>query len=119
MNTSPQGNLTTVARLRTALEDTAMALAAADLDRLLAADTALQAALQALPSLSSVEPEHRLQFRRELEGAAAALLRCRRLGANLSDFVRISLDARGEQLGYEPSHAVAATMTGRGFTQRA
>ena len=72
MNTPLQGTLTPVSRLRTALEDTALALATADLDRLLAADTALQAALHELPYMSAVHPDERLLFRRELEGAAAA-----------------------------------------------
>ncbi len=118
MNTSPQGNLAAVARLRTALEDTAAALAEADLARLLASDTALQSALSAMSGLAKADPSDRLQFRRELEGTAAALLRCRRLGAGLSDFVRISLGARGEQLGYEPSREAAAALTGRGFSKR-
>jgi hypothetical protein len=118
MSHSPAGYLTAVSRLRRALEDTATALAAADLDRLLAADTALQAALQALPSLASVDSEERGVFRRELEAAAAALLQCRRLGVGLSDFVRISLDAHGGQLGYEPTRTAAAALTGRGFTRR-
>jgi hypothetical protein len=47
------------------------------------------------------------------------LLRCRRLGVGLTDFVRISLDAHGGQLGYEPTRTAAAALTGRGFTQRA
>jgi hypothetical protein len=118
MNHPSQGTLTAVSRLRTALEDTAMALATADLDLLLAADTALQAALHALPRLASVDPAERSVFRRELEAAAAALLRCRRLGVGLSDFVRISLEAHGGQLGYEPTRTAAAALTGRGFTQR-
>ena len=118
MSNPPQGILTAVSRLRSALEGTAMALATADLDRLLAADTALQGALQALPRLTSVNPEERLQFRRELEAAAAALIRCRRLGVGLSDFVRISLEAHGGQLGYEPTRTAAAALTGRGFTHR-
>ena len=118
MSHPPQGNLTAVSRLRIALEDTATALAAADLDGLLAADTALQAALHALPALSSVDPADRSVFRRELEAAAAALLRCRRLGVGLTDFVRISLDAHGGQLGYEPTRTAAAALSGRGFTQR-
>jgi hypothetical protein len=118
MSHSPHGTLTAVSRLRTALEDTAMALAAADLDRLLAADTTLQAALHALPPLASVDSAERAVFRRELEAAAAALLRCRRLGVGLTDFVRISLEAHGGQLGYEPTRTAAAALTGRGFTQR-
>src|SRR5688572_487110 len=106
MNTPPQGNLTTIAQLRAALEETAAALAAADLDRLLAADTTLQSALTALPASeifrlraeATVTAEDRQLLRQELEGASAALRRCRRLGAGLSDFTRVSLEVRGEQL---------------------
>jgi hypothetical protein len=118
MSHPPQGTLSAVTRLRSAIENTALALATADLDRLLAADTALQAALHALPRLTSVDPAERDVFRRELETAAAALLRCRRLGVGLTDFVRISLETHGGQLGYEPTRTAAAALTGRGFTQR-
>jgi hypothetical protein len=127
MNTAPQGTLTTIARLRAALDETAAALAAADLDRLLAGEMALQAALDAVPvegfrpkADAAITPEERMQLRRELEAAAAATRRCRRLGATLSDFVRISLDARGGQLGYEPdAGAAAAALAGRGVSVRA
>jgi hypothetical protein len=129
MNTPPQGNLTTIARLRAALEETAAALAAADLDRLLTGESELEATLTAMPALrgafhQSVEvtlpPEERRLFRSELEGVSAALLRCRRLGATLSDFVRASLDARGEQLSYESdARAAAAALAGRGVSVKA
>jgi hypothetical protein len=118
MNAPLQGTLTPVSRLRAALEETAVALATADLDRLLTAETALQAALYELPFMGAVDPSERLLFRRDLEGASAALLRCRRLGAGLSDFVRISLDAQGGQLGYQPARAVATALSGRGFTAK-
>ena len=120
MNAAPEGNLATIGRLRAALEETAAALAGADLDRLLAADTTLQAALSALPSLASAPSGDRSHLRRELEGASAALLRCRRLGAGLSDFVRLSLDAHGGQLGYhaEGTRASAAALAGRGFSRK-
>ena len=118
MNTPPQGNLTTIARLRAALEETAAALAAADLDRLLTGESELEATLMAVPALRgaflqnvevALTPEERRLFRRELEGVSAALLRCRRLGANLSDFVRVSFDAR----------AAAAALAGRGVSVKA
>jgi len=118
MNAPLQGTLIPVSRLRAALEDTAVGLATADLDRLLAADTALQAALFELPLIKAVDPGERILFRRELEGATAALLRCRRLGVGLSDFVRISLDAHGGQLGYEPARAAATALSGRSFTAK-
>src|SRR3954467_11331453 len=105
MQLAPDGTLTATARLRAALESAAAALAAADLDALLASDTELQGALNAMSTLAKADPADRTVFRRELGGAAAALLRCRRLGAGLSDYVRVSLDARGGQLGYEPTRA--------------
>jgi len=119
MNTPLQGTLTAVARLRAALEETAAALAAGDLDRLLGAETSLQAVLHELPQRVAPGPDERPLFRRELDGAATALLRCRRLGANLSDFVRLSLDAHGGQLGYEPTQSAAVALAGRGFTTKA
>jgi hypothetical protein len=126
MNTAPQGTLTTLARLRAALEETAAALAAADLDRLLAGDTAVQDALDALPSIALLRlpaeatPEERSIARRELDGVATALARCRRLGAGLTEFVHISLDARGDRLGYQPdAAAAAASLGGRSVSVRA
>jgi hypothetical protein len=119
MSSSPEGQLAAVAGLRTALEDAAAALASADLKRLLGAETALQSALEVSHSPFAVPAGDQQAFRDALEGAAAALLRCRRLGAGLSDFVRISLVARGEQVGYEPARTAAASLTGRGLSQRA
>lgn len=118
MHVAPEGTLNATARLRAALESTATALAAADLDCLLASDTALQGALNALSTLAQADASDREAFRRELEGAADALRRCRRLGAGLTDFVRVSIEARGEQLGYEPARATAASLAGRSFSQR-
>ena len=118
MNAAPEGTLTATARLRAALERTATALAEADLDALLATDSELQGALNAMSTLAKADPSDRATFRRELEGAAAALLRCRRLGAGLSDYVRVSFEARGGQLGYEPTRATAAALTGRSVSHR-
>ncbi len=111
--------MTAASRLRAAVEETAAALAAADLNRLLAADVALQAALGQRPSLLAVEPALQPFVRRELEAARTALARCRRLGAGLTEFVRFSFDARGQYPGYEPSRAAAAALTGRGLDQKA
>jgi hypothetical protein len=106
-------------RLRAAIEDTAAALAGADVERLLACDALLQNVLLEVPRSATLAPEQRALLRAEIEGAHAALRRCRRLGAALGDFVRISLDARGEGLGYESARATAAALTGRGFNERA
>jgi hypothetical protein len=127
MNDAQQGTLTAIARLRAALEETAAALAAADLDRLLAGDMALQSALAVLPSDAilrlgagaGLTADDRASLRREREAIAAALLRCRRLGAGLAAFMRVSLDARGGQVGYEAdAGAAAAALAGRALTVR-
>ena len=117
MTTPHPETCTALSRLRAAMDETAAALATADLDRLLAADAALQAALTELPARRAVDLPERPQVRVELELARAALLRCRRLGASLTDFVRLSLDARG--LGYEPERMAAAALAGAVLNERA
>ena len=106
-------------RLRAAVEETAAALAGADLPRLLAADALLQKVLGDIPPSSSLTAKDRVRLRTEVEEAQAALRRCRRLGAVLSDVVRLSLGAQGQGLGYEPARATAAALTGRTFNGRA
>jgi hypothetical protein len=106
-------------RLRAAIEETAAALAGADLDRLLASDALLQKTLNDIPTAVPPTPGGRADLRREVEEARAALQRCRRLGAALNDYIRLTLDAQGRGLGYEPARAAAAALTGRGFTERA
>ncbi len=105
-------------RLRAAVEETAAALAGADLTRLLASDAQLQKVLGDIPPAASLTPTERARLRHEVEGAHAALRRCRRLGAVLTDVVRLSLGAQGQGLGYEPARAAAAALTGRTFNER-
>ena len=104
-------------RLRAALEETAAALAGADLERLLASDALLRKILSEMPPPGpGGRPAPALQ--RDIEDAQAALRRCRGLGESLGTFVRLSLDAHGG-LGYEPGRAPVASMTGRTFSERA
>jgi hypothetical protein len=110
------------ARLRAALDDTAAALAGADLDRLLATDALLQKVLSEIHA-GPVQPwsghgTATPALREEIEQAQAALRRCRRLGAVVGDFVRLSLDAQGAGLGYEPSRTAAAALNGRTLNER-
>ncbi|HVQ12247.1 MAG TPA: hypothetical protein VMS40_01600 [Vicinamibacterales bacterium] len=84
-----------VARLRLALEHTAGALAQPDLAALLAGESEIEVALAELPATYELSPDERRVVRGEVERAHAALLRCRRLGASLGSFVRISLEAQG------------------------
>jgi len=106
------------ARLRAAVEDTAAALAGADLDRLLASEAQLLTVLNDIPRSPSLTLEERSRLRQEVEHAQSALRRCRRLGSTLNDFVRFSLDAQGQTPGYEPRRT-AAPITGRAFSTRA
>ena len=107
-------------RLRAAVEETAAALAGADLQRLLACDALLQKVLTDIPpSVSLPSAQDRARLRHEIEEAQFALRRCRRLGAVLSDVVRLSLGAQGQGLGYEPARTAAAALTGRTFNGRA
>ena len=94
---SDQGRraLAAVARLRAALERMAGALAHPDLAALLAGESEIEVALAELPAIYELSPEERRAVRVEVERAHAALLRCRRLGAALGNFVRISLEAQG------------------------
>jgi hypothetical protein len=106
------------ARLRAAVEETAAALAGADLDRLLAADAQLLTVINDIPRSPSLSADDRSRLRAEVEQAQGALRRCRRLGSTLNDFVRLSLDAQGQTPGYEPRRSGAA-VTGRAFSTRA
>ena len=79
-----------IVRLNAALDEVGDALASADLVRLLAAEPGLGAALDAL--IGTTDPD-----RQAVERARSALLRCRRLGAGLVAFTRLSLDPAGTQ----------------------
>jgi hypothetical protein len=107
------------ARLRAALEETVCALAVPKLEALLNVESALSAALAALPTIRSLDPADRPAAREDLLAAQTALAQCRRLGNALGDFVRVSLDARGQGIGYESARGTAATLSGRAFQTRA
>jgi hypothetical protein len=106
-------------RLRAAIEETAAALAGADLQRLLASDAVVRKVLSDIPPPASLSADARARLRHEVEEAQSALRRCRRLGAALTDVVRFTLDAQGQGLGYEPSRTAAQALTGRTFNGRA
>ena len=107
------------ARVRAAVEATASALARADLDALLAAEAGLTSVFSDLSLLRSLDPEQCRVLRDELIATQVALARARRLGTSLGDYVRLSLEARGQGAGYDPAPVTAATLSGRGFQTRA
>jgi hypothetical protein len=79
---------TPLAQLQNALDEAGDALASADLPKLLAAELKLGAALNGMSGVGQADRE-------SIERARAALLRCRRLGAALVKFTRVSLDLSG------------------------
>ena len=107
------------ARLRAALEATVDALAVPKLESLLNVESALSAALAALPTIRGLDAADRPAAREDLLAAKEALDKCRRLGGALGDFVRMSLDSRGQSIGYESARGTAASLSGREFQTRA
>ena len=105
----------TASQLRAALEQSAAAMAAGDLDALLAGEAALEHALIDLASPSDFPVEERQALRAELDAARRALGRCRRLGSSLTDYVRLTLHAGGQATGYDPERAAASALGGRAF----
>lgn len=86
--------------LRTAVERVADGLATSCLEDVLAGEAGLATALSAVPDFTGLAPMERAAVQDEFAHARRALLRCRRLGAALADFVRISLEAHGHEQGY-------------------
>ena len=87
---APRCTTTAVTALRERLDETADALRAADLSRLLSCEMHLQSALAALANECAVSGD-RATLAAELARAKAALTRCRRLGATLTDIIQFSL----------------------------
>ena len=87
-------------RLREALEQTAGALSAADLEGLLRSEVGLELALKRVTLPRSLSPDERDAIRAELEGTRHALLKCRRLGDMLLDVIRLSFEAQGRTPAY-------------------
>ena len=108
-----------VTRLRDALEQVAAALARPQLDVLLAGETAIEAALTQMPPLDGLPMDQRHLVRQELEHARRALMRCRRLGAALTDFVRISFEAQGRGPSYGPRPGTPPAYNGSALNARA
>jgi hypothetical protein len=110
--------MTAVANLRAALEQTATALASPHLDALLAGEVAIEAALSALPALDDLPADERVVVRSELEHARGSLLRCRRLGTSLREFIRVSFEAQGRGEEYGPRTSAVNSYAGQALNAR-
>ena len=110
--------MTAASSLREALEHTAAALANPRLETLLAGEAAIESALSSMPihespastmqALDRLPADERLAVTRELERARGALLRCRRLGTSLRDYIRLSFEAQGRGTDYGPRQSAPA-----------
>jgi hypothetical protein len=96
------------AALREALDGTAAALASPRVETLLECEVAIERALAEMPSFDGLTPAERTAVRAQLDAARSALLRCRRLGAALTEFVRLSFEAQGRGAGYGRTQPVYA-----------
>ena len=105
-------------QLRDALDRTAAALASPRLETLLAGEAAIEDALSAMPALDELPAHERLVVRRELERARGALLRCRRLGTALRDYIRMSFEAQGRGDDYGPRQSAAIPYAGQALNAR-
>jgi hypothetical protein len=96
------GAIDAVVRLRSAIERAIAMLTAPQLDGLLASEIAIEGALTDVRRMTSVPVSARGDLRSEIERTRAALARCRRLGASLDEFARLSLEAQGRGVEYGP-----------------
>lgn len=88
-----------VAELRASLEEAADALAHAHLDRLLACESRIETALRQLRP-RGLSPDAQRAVTAEVDLARHALMRCRRLGSALDEFIRLGMAAQGLGHGY-------------------
>ena len=103
--------LQSAAALRVGLEEAANALVSGDLMRLLDCEAKIQFALSDLSTHRAASLEitdaSRTQLMNDIAHARAAIVRCRRHGQALNEFVRISLAALGVHADYGPNGAGA------------
>jgi hypothetical protein len=90
----PASTVSALAVLRQRLQETAAALASADLDQLRTCEAHLQDALAALNASNPAMADH-AAITNELRDVRAAVGRCRRLGGSMMDFIHTSLDGIG------------------------
>jgi hypothetical protein len=85
---------------------------------MLGSEARLQTAVEEAASVTTLAVTDRRRLAEEVDRTRAALMRCRRLGASLEDFVRASFEAHGGSVGYGPRCSDIAVTVGRAFTAR-
>jgi hypothetical protein len=71
-----------------------------------------------MPAVDDLPAEERLVVRQELERARGSLLRCRRLGTSLRDYIRFSFEAQGRSEEYGPRQSSPLTYAGQALNAR-
>jgi len=105
MPSAVRNEVQAIAELRASLDEAADALAHAHLDRLLACESRIEAALRQLPTRGfPSESQHAGSV--EVALTRHALVRCRRLGDALEEFVRLGMAVQGIGHGYGRQAAV-------------
>src|SRR5258708_37423390 len=97
--------LSATARVRASLEAIAAALVTPNLERLLASEEELGAALNALGRVRGVELEERVAMHQELNRTRTALMRCRTFGSVLDDVTHATLVSQGRGAEYDRAGA--------------
>jgi hypothetical protein len=97
--------LSATTRVRVSLDAIAAALLSPDLERLLAAEQELGAALNALGRVRSVGPDERMAMCQELIQTQTALLRCRTFGSVVEDVTQATLVSQGRGADYDRAGA--------------
>ena len=117
MDQSVQETCISVGRLAEALNRLADALAAGDLEGVLAAEPQLAHLASALATRPEPAPDNDL-LRSALLEARLALRRCERLGAGLTAFVECSLAAQGRNTQYVRHGLAHVPVAGHALTAR-
>jgi hypothetical protein len=107
------------ARARASLEAVAAALRTPDLDRLLAAEEELSAALNALGRVRGVDVQERAAMHQELIRTEVALARCRTFGSALDAMTQATLVSQGRGAEYDRVGARSTRIDGRGVQVKA
>ena len=111
--------LSATTRVRVSLEAVASALRSPDLDRLLAAEEELSAALNALGRIRGVEAPERAAMHQELIRTGVALVHCRAFGAALDAITQATMVAQGRGAEYDRAGSRSTRVDGRGAQVKA
>lgn len=118
MHQPVQDTCLSIGRLAGVLNQLADAMAAGDLDGMLATEPQLAHLASALPAPRPGAPPDSDVLRSAILEACLALRRCERLGSGLTAFIECSLAAQGRGTGYERHGLSHVSLAARSLTAR-